>query len=295
MNRIVPASLSLVLRTSHVAAVRFASVRSGNFGEAPGGGRPVEAMVALEEMLRGSVRERAGDEVQVRLVQLPRALPRRDLSDGVWGNHDLAPGSRFVVLASVAGPGPSLAELLPEPACLAAFPADAALESVRAATRAEAEGRTARELLEDARLPLPALDETFAEYAWVRLAEPAYADPATFEAMARLIERPEIGTAVRLVLLDRAGAELSFSTHATPWHVHRLAIACFRLLRLREAASLHREIARSHLPNLLGIIGSAPKRTAGEVFRDFPGERAAAGRAVEEAGTAELLEWFRAG
>ena len=112
-----------------------------------------------------------------------------------------------------------------------------------------------------------------------------------------LLVDPYLGAAARVALamsmLDAAMLRPQDASLALD-----IARGLLALLRMPEAAGLHDNLIQPYLPNLLGLSGALPPRTANDVFADREPERQGTATALESyrgpAPTAPLLAWIRA-
>ena len=297
MPSVVPDSPSIVLRSTHILLVRLQKADLGEWGPRPDAGgvqRTARLALKLEEVLKGTVKEQVGDVIRLDTTQYDTGTGRIAAVPGVWSDVSLDPGTELVAFSRCDGT--EAAHVLNDPSCERLCPPREALADVRLALKAEAGNPTLPELLAMAKPVAGALNDIFAEYLWVREGQAAPKEKTGFEPLMEFLESPGLGGLARAALLDAVNADLVVSSTASPWHTQRLAVAMFRLLALPQAASLHDEILQPRLPNLLGLSGGGTKRSADEVFHDFPADRARALQALKaykgEAKTADLLKWL---
>jgi hypothetical protein len=290
-----PDSRSLILRATHIVAARVVSADDpqwlpvANMGEE----RVVSLQLALEQVLKGRVRQRPGDSIRIQAKQRRVGMSWRPLP-GVWSNVPVAPGTRLVAFSRMEGDDAAAA--LNDPAALQLIPAADALDDVQVVARVAAGGMGLRALLAAAAAVDGTLGSLFADYLWARFQAEAMANFAAFDSIVEFMERRSLNRVARATLLMSIPDAVLAPEPPPADHVDRFAVAMFRLLDMPEAAALHENIVGTYLPNLLGLSEPDP-RPAGAVFKNYPQDRSRAARALSpysrQSSASLLAEWLR--
>ncbi len=299
MTAAEPEHPSIVLRATHILRIRIDDLQAGEWLSPPEGWpwRSAQLAITLIETLKGAADRRSGEQFRLRVTQRSSGSPRRPVAPGVWSNQPVEPGTELLAFCH-NNVSKAVENLLAEGSCEQIMPAEGNLADVRLALRAEAEGLSPAALADLALPQASSLGYLFADYLWAKMAGPALADLKVFESLVRLIETPELSLIARWALLKAAYSTTAHSAAATPEHVHRLALAFFRLLDVSKDPSVTDNIVQTFLPNLLGVQGGLTDRDADDVFRDLPEERAKVEAILRRyqgaASTQDLLAWLRA-
>lgn len=287
---------SPIVSASHILLLKIESADPTPWASHPKWGyqRTVTLRLLLAEILKGDLNTIEGNDVILDVIQYDYRSPFNMPPVGVWSALD--PTSTDRIAAFCRGAGDDLLSLLKEPSCLEVAAADRPLDALRLALAAEAEGWSLRTLLEKATGITDRLDGMFVTYLKERLADADFFEEKPFETAMELLESPGLKPSVRATLLNTLRNRVSRSQQAEKEHIHRLAIAMFRLLGMKEAAMLHDNLRQVFLPNLLGIKGGAPKASAGDVFEAYPEDRDAVknrlARKRQLAGSVLLRQWL---
>ena len=292
-----PNSSSVILRATHILFLRVKASQPGEWSSAPTGGvsRAVDLNLELEKVLKGTTRERPGDQFQVRVIQYGTGTSRKFAIPGVWSHQSLDEGTEL--LAFCRSHSNEVVELLDEASCEQVLPASDALTTVRLVLQIETENLPPPDLFALVQPAAALLDYTFVQYLWAQLSQSALVEIDIFELLMQFLETPTLTYMCRATLLDLVYSLIYASGTASEEHLCRFAITMFRLLGVSEAKSLHDNIIGVFLPNLLGLTGGAPKCDVNDIFREYPADRSLATnwlrdyRGVES--TDALLDWLR--
>ncbi len=274
-----PASDSEVLRSTAILLLQILEVRPGPWtSEGPGLlGRAVALRLRLEEVLKGEVRQSAGEDFELTVRQRrPEGMRVQDYL-GLWSHVALEEGSDL--LAFCRGTSDDVRALLTEEGCeqLLDHPREA-LEDARTALKLEAEGLPPLEILDRAEELAGRHGPVFARYVVARSRivpfAPAFApvpdeapamaamapEPAVgeaFEALVRRLEDPRTAPLARDAYLRSLVEELGLMSPPPRARVAHLIEALGRLLEMPEAADLHETIREVYLPNLRRLQAAA--------------------------------------
>lgn len=291
MTTVDPTSRSLIVRATRILVIQIAAADAKPWTRKQAAQeRSVALTLKVEEILKGAVRQKPGDQVKVDVVQVRRDIDWGGPPPGAWSSASVEPGTRLVAFGR--SDSDDAAASLGDPGCIQLVPAAEALAEVHLAAQAEAAPLDLHGLVAAARSIAPSLGTLFADYLWVRHRADIVASFAAFDEVAGLLEDPKLGKDARttLVMTLTMGVDT-----AGPKHLHRLAVALFRLLGLPEAARLHDNLVGTYLPNALALQTPHPRR-AEDVFHDYPGEQARARAALHaykgSAPVAPLLAWI---
>jgi len=294
MMEVQPSSRSLILRATHILVVSLKAVDEKPWGPRPAGGeeRTVALVLGLDELVKGTVKQKPGDSIdvqakQVRLGEAWGPMP------GVWSGVPLEVGARLVAFSTLSSDDAAAA--LNDPACKSLYPAERALADVHVAAESEANHLDLAGILARARPVSGQLGGLFADYLWARYEPVAMARIDQFELIAAFLEDPALNRLARDTLVMTLSTAVDGPEPPAVKHISRLAIAMFHLLAMPEAKDLHDNLVGTHLPNLLDITNK-DARPASQVFEDHPGERARAFQSVSayhgSEPTAALLAWL---
>lgn len=296
MIRIIPDSISIVLRSTHILVIRVDSAAAAEWELQPAGWlqRPLNVMVTLTEILKGVVREHVGDHVLVQATQYRVNTIWTVPTPGVWSEQPLDPGTQLVAFCRTDGD--QAMEILRDPACEKLIVTGSALPDVRLASQAESKSLSLSALFERAKPAARSLNYIFAEYLSAAYVKESLNDPEQFETLVQFLEDPDLSQIARSSLLASINSVLLTGT-IPPARIHRFVITLFRLLELPVASNLHDNIIGTYLPNLLGLHAEAvPTRAAADVFKDQTEERAKVERILQSyrgaSSTIQLLKWL---
>lgn len=290
-------SSSLIVRAAHILDVQIAKATLGPWGKDTERTRKRRADLdlVLERALKGAVRERPGSHARVVVEQIEPAGERYVAVPGVWSGVDVSEGARVVVFSRSTSS--SMSDVLQERMTERVVPDRASVAAVELAMAAERDHLSLPATLDRAHASRASLGALFAEYVNARLGEVLFADPVGFNAVASFVESSTVPVQVRGIVLRELFARFIQADPAPAPFVDRLALASFRVLGQADAQLLHGELVSVLLPNLLGVRGGAAKRSATEVFRDAPADRAAAERALaslpDTRAAQPMLAWIR--
>jgi hypothetical protein len=288
-------SPSIILRSTHILHMRLDAAQPGEWSHHPSGWmeRRADLALTLIEILKGATGEAPGQQFQLTVIQLTGGPLSMVPAPGVWSDKPLDPGVEMV--AFCRGQGALAAELLTEPACERLLPAAGALADVRLAREIESGRPTLSEAVDRAVRAEASLHDVFIEYLWARWENEALREPQSFELVMRLLETPGLGYIARATLLNLVLGDVLSGKASAPL-ANRLAVALFRLIEVKEAASLHDNIIGTFLPNLLALHADMASKKAADVFKEYPNERAKTEETLRsyqgEVSTTELLEWL---
>jgi len=298
---------SPVLAATHILLIRIESANPGEWTPAPNGGvwRSVDLAVKLEEVLKGTTEEKPGDVAHAQVKQYGTGTTRIAGVPGVWSPLTLVPGLELV--AYCVSSANRVAEMLDDPDCRQLLPADSALQGARLAVESEqsrvaaaglpeAQNAALAQVLSGAEAVAPSLDAAFAEHLWATYGNAAIADPANFDLVMDLVERPDLAYPARATLLDQVYARVMASPIIPQALVDRLVLTMFRLLEVDQATPLRDTLVGVYLPNLVGVTGQR-HTSAADVFQSHPNERVTAEQALSQytgsSDTSALLAWLR--
>lgn len=290
-------STSLIVRSTHILDVAIANAAPGPWRKDTERTRKrrVDLDLVLERALKGTVRERSGSHVRLAVEQIAPAGQRYFAVPGVWSGRELTQGARFLLFSR--SPSTSAQEVLAERSTERVLPEGEAIGDVELALSAEQEGTSLTAVLERARARGSSLGPLFAEYLNARLGDLLFSDSSGFGALVAFVEDPALPLPFRGMVIREMFSRLLLVGPAPAAFVDRLALAGFRVLAQPEAQALHAELVGVLLPNLVGVRGGAPKRSAAEVFRGAAQERAAAERALaalpDSRAAEPMLAWIR--
>ena len=299
MIAVVPESLSIVMRATHITVITVESAQPGTpegKSDTAVATHPVRLSVKLEANLKGETSERPGETVNVTVTQSTSRISRQFGMPGMWSGQNLKPGARFIVF-SVSKRKNALADILPDPAVQQVLPAEPSLADVNMSVKAETDKLSNSALISLADRFAPRLGQVFSEYLAAKLTDAGLPDPVTFDQAISLLEKPDLAPITRTTLLDELTSKVMATPHVPDEEVNRLIVGMFRLLAMSQAADVHEQIIQPLLPNLVGISGRGRKRPPGTVFEKFPSDRPRAEQAIAnfhgEASTASVTAWLR--
>jgi hypothetical protein len=133
------------------------------------------------------------------------------------------------------------------------------------------------------------------------MAEPSLAPREIFALVMAVLERQDLQVRTRANLVNAVLQGIYSASFVespnTNYHQNRLVIALFRAALTPEGADTRDNILSVYLPNLIGLTGGATRRSAEEVFHDFPGEREKIRQMLApyagEAASAKLTAWLQ--
>jgi hypothetical protein len=300
MLRVDPESSSIIIRATHIVLVRIETAQVGQWIPSLDNEllkqRTVDLTLKIREILKGKIKEDPGEQIALQVNQYDTRISRKFAVPGVWSYQSIDPGSDILLFCRHSGDRG--ADIFQEASCEQVFSAAMVIEDARLALKAEAEDKSLDDLLVEAGLKAGSLGDMFSGYLWAREGDRVFKDREAFDILMKFLERVDLSPTFRSALLDSVDADISSSGTVTDWHVYRLVVAMFRLLGIKEAADTHFDIIDLYLPNRLGLAGGGGiKRTADEVFGEYPGEREKAKKLLQdyrgEASTDSLIEWLR--
>jgi len=290
MIRYLPDSSSLVLKAAQIVQVRVDRVEAPDWNDQAT--RQALLHLTVTDVWKG--RMSAGPLVLSVTQEHPPMVGPFFPPHGCWQDGRGNPGEQWVVFTGSASE--VSAEALAEGPCLGAQPASETAIDLRIADHIETNRSTLPEIVTLMIQRPGRLHLTFAHYLYARFGELHVEERANLDALLELVSAPELSTPVRITLLDAIETYISSSQATTDWHIDRLAVAMFALLSVPQAADLYENLIETDLPNLLGLIGGADKRSADSVFEHWPKERPAAVQALAHyrgpADPKPLLHWL---
>lgn len=259
-----PNSESEILRAAAILLVRILDSGPGPWIDQGNGlqTREVALRLRIEEVLKGEVRQAAGEPFELRVVQRRPSGPRSSDFYGLWSYVPLTGGTEL--LAFCRGDSDDARVLLAEESCEELWDDPQSLQDTRAALALETADHSPFEILAAAEAQAAERGSIFARYVLAR-SQPAVAGPVEpalamappglaapmpdpFEMLVRRIEDPRTPALARDAYLTSILAQAN-----QPAQVDRLIEALNRLLLLPEAAPLHPTIREVYLPNLQGM------------------------------------------
>ena len=296
-----PNNSSLIGQATHILLLRVESSQATAWREPPNTWmeRDVDLWLTLEEVLEGHVRATTGARIRARVRQFenPSLVPQDP--PGVWSGIGIDPDTRLLVFSIAAAPGEQAdaAALIVEPSCRRVVPAEPSLPGVRLALRHRAGRLTLPDLLAEANRAASEIDYLFIEYLSTLLSDSSLSGKEAFERLMALLENPRLDllnrSALLLAVLDAVPTAPIYSAY----HINRLAIALLRLGASDPDDGMRHNILSVYFPNLVGLVGGADRRSAAEVFHDFPAERAKILAMLKQAGepaAAQVIQWLEA-
>jgi hypothetical protein len=292
MIRYDPNTSSDILRSTHILAV---AIQSASAGEWTVSGRyrtrTVEMAVRLDRVLKGMAAEPEGATVAVEVRQFQPAGDFLFAVPGAWSNRSLAAGEAYLAF-SIASGG-TLGSLLADPQCRRVFPSREALPDVELALLAGSPEISIPMLLARTADRKGLYGALFAGYLAARLPELMFRQLADFDRAMREFEDPAFSGVARSILFEDIYTKMIMLDPAPPQFVARLIEGTVRVLALPGNEGLGRSIARTYLPNLLGLEGAAERKSANAVFEGKPELRARAAAAFQSAGESGVVAWIR--
>jgi hypothetical protein len=296
MKEVQPESRSMILRATHILVVRIDAADDPPWTPRPAGSVGEERMIhlrlAIEEIVKGVVKEKPGDVVDVAAKQARVEFGWGPMP-GIWSNSLVDPGTRVVAFSSTTSE--DAAVVLDDPAGIRLLPPPFALLDVHVAAQIEQTNADLAGAAAILKKDGEGLADLAVEYLWERYGIAALADVSKFETVAALLEEPKLSGTARNTLLMTVSSAVRGHEPPKTKHVSRLAVAMFHLLAMPEAKDLHDNLVGTHIPNLLGLQHGGD-RTADQVFEDHPAEKARALQAVQSykgaQPTAPLLDWL---
>jgi hypothetical protein len=217
--------------------------------------RSVELEIAVERVLKGGF----GALSQSRItVQQTEPGPRVTAVPGAWSGKAIDRGARYIVF--------SRADLNQvhrvEP--------KEALAEVEYVLKAAKLNWSVAEFARNA--PKPVLGPIAGEYVLERI-ETLYQGGSEADAFFALLESAETPDQFRRQMLLGTFAAVTSGGTAPDEFSSRLAVTGFRVAANYETGNLRHALLSTFLPNLLGLKGGAPTKTADQVFRQYPADR----------------------
>jgi len=291
MIRHLPDSTSLVLKAAQIVQVRVDRVEAPNWGDQVT--RQARLHITVTDVWKGWLSP--GPLVLTVMQNRPDEHGFTLPPQGCWQDGRRAAGEQWV--AFTKSTSDVAVEALAEDSCLQLAPAAEAAIDVRIAEHIESGGLSLPAIVKLVISGADRLHVTFAQYLRARFADLHLEEKENLNAVLELVATPALTTPVRATLLDAVESYISSSQATTDWHIHRLAVAMFGLLMVRQASDMHENLIETDLPNLLGLTGGAQKQSAKAVFEQWPRERTAAAQALAlyrgPANAKPLLDWIR--
>ncbi len=279
---------SVIQKSSHILLVSVTSASAGEWRPAPRRlkTRTVELRVRIERELKGKA---APNEATIQISQTEPATPMITSVPGVWSGKPIDTATRYVVFSN--SPSARSSDVLAESATLRVVAAKDALADAELAISADGHKWSLDETLEHA--GTKAVGSIFTEYATSRIGEVLFSDPAEFDRVLKVLEKPGVDNRFRLAMMEKIYGKFLLGDAAPPALVTSLVISTFRIARLPDGKALDDRLLGVLLPHLAGIQGGGSKRSATEVFRNHPGDLENAKKVLAshpEAGP--LLRWL---
>jgi hypothetical protein len=261
-------SLSEVRGSSHLFVVTVGECRLGEWMPLPDSAlsaRFVELSLGLEQILKGRIDQICGESTTICVQQ--RGTGSRRVSDdyGVWSKVELQRGQRLVAFCSSASS--DLADLLQPPHCLHLAGVDV-LPDLHTCLDLEGRQLPPAELVTRLSPLLAWRSGVLARYLWACTGQAALADLSVFELHMQIVERPNTSAEAREVLTTAAYEELSMRETSPCGQMKRLTRAMFVMLTVPEAHTMHENLARVYLPNLIGLSRGRAEIGVSEVFAE---------------------------
>ena len=284
MTRVVEGSMSVILSATHIFVVTVLTVDAAD---------ELRLELALSDVLKGEPIAPPGTRLG---ASGQRAQSnRRELEpQGPWALAGPTVGARLVVFSRASSSG--AAAVLAEPAILRVLPAAPAEEEVRRAITLERAGGALAERIGSVGEP-PPLSSLFGEYVVARLGdETLYRDPRGFDAVMVWFEDPRRSPSLQMFMLQALTGKLLLTEPNPAGFTERMALAALRILASTGDEALAGQVVDVYLPNLLGLEGSATRRTAvtivGSDDRTRSAARAALQRRAPGGARDRLLDWL---
>ena len=284
VTRVVESSTSAILSATHILVVTVLAVDEAD---------QLRIDLALADVLKGEPIAAAGTRLSVSAQRSQSS--RRELEPaGPWALAGPTAGVRLVVFSRASSSAP--AAVLAEPAILRVLPAIPAEEEVRRAIALEAAGGALAPRITAVGEP-PPLSSLFGEYVVARLGEETlYGDPVGFDTVMTWLEDPRRSPSLQMFMLQALTGKLLLTEPNPAGFTERMALAALRILASTGDEALAGQIVDVYLPNLLGLEGSATRRTAvtivGSDDRTRSAARAALQRRAPGGARDRLLDWL---
>ncbi len=268
-----PDSTSELLRAKYILLVVVDSISFGAWepGEPMLVSRTGTARVRIERVLKGDLPIAPDTVLAIALTTYRNEGPRFVAVPGVWSNCEIVSGAKFVVFA-MAG-GKDAAALLTEPYAFDVEPAATALAEVELVLQLATH---------DTRLPtllaaLAARRETFAvltaRYVAARLRELLFSDASGFSAVLAEAEGPSAQPVFRRIVISEAYDDLMMLDPAPSVFTARLIWGSVRMFASGIAPEFATRVLETYIPNLLGLEGGLPRKSAASIFELAPRPR----------------------
>jgi hypothetical protein len=226
--------------------------------------RLVKLDVLIEQVFRGPLRP--GARLQIEAEQ-HEPVGRTFAVSGAWSGKTLETGLRYLVFSRT----PS--------------------ETLRVVDGDETTDVELALAFEDHRWPLGDLElrvgpvrsrlgPLFAEYLNARLPTTVSQGARQWDSILDFLEAPGLTPLFRARAAVAAMDAVLMAPPAPDQIVQRTVVMAFRLLSLPDENGFHNRVVATYLPNLLGQEGSERKRSAGQIFAAYPGDRASAAKAL---------------
>jgi hypothetical protein len=299
----VPEPLDAATSTSEVAAsstIIVIKILAADFGpwkqaeDDPLKSREVKLRVSVESVLKGRLRQPAGQPIELTVEQRSTGGGRIMDYYGLWSHVRLEPGTQL--LAFCHGESGDLPALLTEEQCSSLLEAAPVLEDTRAAVALEGRKPAPSQIVMVAADAAPRFGGVFARFVWESVKAEVMSSPAAAEPFLRIVENAETHPEARETYLAGYYEELGMLGSPPRAAEIRLARAMTRVLLLPAAGELRETIASVYLPNLLTLDGAKPKYSASEVLPPPEFNRGVVISTLRTAGLEEppeaLLNWL---
>jgi hypothetical protein len=229
--------------------------------------RAVALDVVVERVFRGPLR--TGERLKIEAEQ-HEPIGRYFAVTGAWSGKTLERGSKYIVFSR------SAAETL-----RVTYASEAT--DIELALGFEDNGWALSELARRAGPQKASLGPLFAEYLNVKLPGAVSGGVQQWDSILSFFEAPGLAPRFR-VLAATAAMDAVLMLSPAPDHiVRRTAVMAFRLLSMQDENGFHERLVGTYLPTLLGQHGAEPKRSAAEIFADYPRDRERAARSLSAA------------
>jgi hypothetical protein len=263
-----------IRNSSTIAVVRIESARVGPWNDGPKQTRVRRAEIDLivERMLKGRVASRS-----IHLtVEQSEPGPRTVVVPGPWSGKSIDAGARYVLFSRS---DLSHADRVEPPEAEA---------TVKRLITAERSRLSLDKMLSKANNS--ELNEMMGEYVLLRLEEDRFSDFRQFEGILSFLESQGPPDHFRQQVLSGM-FNLAMNADPVPEPFSsRLVVSGFRVAASEPGNGFQETLLSTFLPNLLGLTGGLSRKTADQVFRTYPEDRARAG--ASSRGSALLTNWL---
>lgn len=224
--------------------------------------------------------------------------PVRSHPGGLWVNEQPTKGQSWAAFC-----GPETKSSLPEEllkdkgwGCTVYKLAEVETD-LRLAQEIAADKPALDQALKIARQDFPKLGYLYYSFLIETYQDAVLKDFRAFESVLELMEDPALSRTNLYTMMSQLETMLTMrdGDPALNRHANRMIVSYFRLLA-RSDASDSENLLGTTLPNSVGLEGGMTKRSAAEVFKDYPQDRAAAKKLLEASPHKKrakvLLQWL---